>query len=363
MPNHFHFDKRLRACVVTALHIIAAMTSRLLGGLRPRDFLRRHWQKRPLFVPGALPGFGGVIERRALAALARRDDVESRIVERRGSRWETAHGPFPRFSFRPRNFTVLVSGVNLHVEAADALLRRFSFIPQARLDDVMVSYAAPGGGVGPHVDSYDVFLLQGPGRRRWTIPGASYLCNPGDLLYLPPGVRHDGVALDACYTYSIGFRAPRGAELGAAFLDWLHERGLPDATYRDPGLAPVGHPAHLPPEMLRFASAILRRIRWSSSDVEDFLGRYLSAPKPQLVFRPRPGRGSSIRLDPKTQLLYSGSRFFINGESFLLPSRDRQAMRELADRREIQAVRLAGQAGLVREWQLAGFVHRVGKNG
>jgi 50S ribosomal protein L16 3-hydroxylase len=325
--------------------------------MRPREFLRRHWQKRPLFVPGALPGFAGILERRALAALARRDDVESRIVERRGSRWDTLHGPFGEIIPKNRNWTLLVSGVNLHDEAADALLRRFSFIPQARLDDVMVSYAVPGGGVGPHIDSYDVFLLQGPGRRRWRVLGRTYLCNPGDLLYLPPGIEHDGVALDACYTYSIGFRAPRGAELGAAFLDWLHERGLPDAAYRDPGLAPVAHPARLPPEMLRYASAILGRIRWSGRDVEDFLGRYLSAPKPHVVFRPTRTQGSWARLDARTQLLYSSRAFFINGESFTVPSRHRAVLRELADQRGIEAARLAGSSGLVGEWHRAGYLH------
>ncbi len=339
------------------------MRSRLLGGLTAREFLRRYWQKRPLFVPGALHGFEGLIERRALAALARRDDVESRIVARRGERWDTEHGPFAGVSFRKRNFTLLVSGVNLHHDGADALLRRFSFLPQARLDDVMVSYAAPGGGVGPHVDSYDVFLLQGPGRRRWKVLGLTYVCSPGDLLYLPPGIEHDGVALEPCYTYSIGFRAPRGAELGAAFLDWLHERGLPEGRYRDTDLRPVAHPARLPPEMLRFASAILGKIRWSARDVEDFLGRYLTAPKPHVVFRRHGGRGARVRLDPKTQLLYSGARFFINGESFSLPRRYRAAMRELADRREIAAARLAGQAQLVREWRQAGYLQLVKTHG
>src|SRR5918994_6916140 len=227
------------------------MKSPLLGGLTARDFLRRYWQKRPLFVRDALPQFHGVVDARTLSGLAARDDVESRIVERRGKRRETAHGPFSvarSISLKP-NSTILVNGVNHHVPAADELLQRFAFVPQARLDDVMVSYATPGGGVGPHVDSYDVFLLQGAGRRAWRVANQRLVAQPGDLLYLPPGLRHDGVALERCFTYSIGFRAPRGAELGAAFLDWLHERGLPDARYRDPGLRPATKPARIPPEM------------------------------------------------------------------------------------------------------------------
>jgi 50S ribosomal protein L16 3-hydroxylase len=210
--------------------------SPLLGGLAPREFLRRYWQKRPLFVRGALPGFAGVVSRRALERLATRDDVESRIVERHRGRRQTRHGPFARVTLKETHSTLLVNGVNLHVPGADRLLQRFSFVPQARLDDVMVSYATPGGGVGPHVDNYDVFLLQGPGRRAWRVEDKRLVARPGDLLYLPPKLEHDGVALDACFTYSIGFRAPRGAELGSAFLDWLHERGLPEADYRDPGL-------------------------------------------------------------------------------------------------------------------------------
>ena len=328
----------------------------LLGALSPRAFLRRYWQKRPLFVPRALPQFRGVVELRQLAALAARDDVESRMVERRGNQWHTRHGPFPKQnSLKNRNHTLLVSGVNLHVAAADALLRRFAFIPQARLDDVMVSYATPGGGVGPHVDSYDVFLLQGPGRRRWRVCGNTYIANPGDLLYLPPGLEHDGVALEPCYTYSIGFRAPRGAELGAAFLDWLHERGMPDAVYRDPGLAPVVHPARIPSRMLSFTADLLSRIRWSRRDAADFLGRYLSQPKPHVVFKRSTGKGELVRLDPKTQLLYYGARFFINGESFSV--KHAQLVKELADRRQSDARRLAPLAGLIAEWQRAGYLH------
>jgi 50S ribosomal protein L16 3-hydroxylase len=345
------------------------MKSDLLGGLSPRAFLQRHWQKRPLFVRGALPGFIGFADAPALKALAARDDVESRTVERRGKAWNVLHGPF-RSGVRlsKTGSTLLVSGVNLHLAEADALLRRFDFVPQARLDDVMVSYATLSGGVGPHIDSYDVFLLQGAGRRRWRtwLPNGSfhkeYVAEAGDLLYLPPLWKHDGVALEDCYTYSIGFRAPRGAELAAAFLDWLHERGLPDAAYRDPGLAPAKKPAELPKEMVRFTKAVMGRISWNDKDVADFLGGYLSEPKAHVVFRPSARRslaGSLLRLDPRTQMLYSGSAFFMNGESFAVSKRDAPALKKLADRRHIESRFLARPplAGLISGWVRAGYAH------
>ena len=338
------------------------MKLRLLGDMTPRTFLRRHWQKRPLLVRDALPQFRGVVDWRLLRALAARDDVESRIVERRRNRWETLHGPFKKASLRKTNATLLVSGVNLHVRGADALLRLFSFVPQARLDDVMVSVATPGGGVGPHVDSYDVFLLQGPGRRKWTVwhskrKAFEWVAEPGDLLYLPPGWKHDGVALDPCFTYSIGFRAPRGAELAAAFLDWLHERGLPDARYRDPGLAPARNSAAIPPEMISYCEKTLQAIKWGRRDVSTFLGEFLTQPKAHVVFRPRRARGARLRLDEKSQLLYSGSDFFLNGDSVAVPARARAAMRELADRRVINVTRLAALAGLIGQWRRAGYLH------
>ena len=347
------------------------MKLRLLGNMTAREFLRRHWQKRPLLVRAALPRFRGVVDLSGLRALAARDDVESRIVERRGTRWETQHGPFKKASPRKTNATLLVSGVNLHVGAADALLRLFSFVPLARLDDVMVSYATPGGGVGPHADSYDVFLLQGPGRRRWKTwsPDGSvhgqYTLDTGDMLYLPPGWRHDGVALDPCYTYSIGFRAPRGAELGAAFLDWLHERGLPDARYRDPGLTPAARAAAIPSGMVSFCEKALKGIRWGRRDVTVFLGEYLSTPKPHVVFRPSKSRGAELSLDPKTQLLYSGNRFFINGESFVTSKSAAVRLKELAERRRMPTSRLAGAPlrDLISAWLRAGYAHLHPLNG
>ena len=370
------------------------MRERLLGGLSPRTFLRRHWQKRPLLVRGALPGLRGLHGERALAALAARDDVESRLVERRRGRWTVTHGPIAPARLRRAgriDWTLLVSGVNLYSAAADRLLRRFDFLPQARLDDVMVSYAVPGGGVGPHADSYDVFLLQGPGRRVWRlapprevalVEGAplrliadfeadeEILAEPGDLLYLPPGWAHDGVALDDCFTYSIGFRAPGGAELGAAFLDWLHERGLPERAYRDPGLRPSARGACIPARMLEHAAAALARLRWSRTDVADFLGEYLSAPKPHVAFTPRRralARPAFARrlasaeavLDRKTQLLYLGRRFYLNGAALAPRPAQRAPLAAFADARRIagRALLRGGLLELAHEWYQDGVLH------
>lgn len=371
------------------------MEEALLGGLSPQVFLRRHWQKRPLLVRRALPAFRGVIGKHALFALAARAEVESRLVERvkdrtgrGGRRWRVTHGPLPRTRLEragARNWTLLVNGVNHHNAAAEALLRRFAFIPQARIDDVMVSYAVPGGGVGPHFDSYDVFLLQGQGRRIWRLARArrfelvpeaplkliagfraeeELLLEPGDLLYLPPGWGHDGVALEHCFTCSIGFRAPRGAELAAAFLDHLHERGLPDAVYRDPGLRPAARPAEIGREMVDFAQMQMARIRWDRGDIEDFLGRFLSTPKPNIVFSPSkrifPGdmKNRTVRLHPQTQMLYRGARFFINGELLIPRPAQRPALANLADRRRAAGRTLAraGLGRLILEWHRCGYL-------
>jgi len=357
------------------------MHIRALGGLSAQDFLRRHWQKKPLLVRGALPGFRGVASREQLLRLAARPDVESRLVRRDGARWRVTHGPFARAALR-RNATLLVQGVNLHLAAADRLLRMFSFLPQARLDDVMVSWAAPGGGVGPHFDSYDVFLVQAAGRRVWRLQRArrwrlvqgaplkliegfaaeeEILAEPGDLLYLPPGWGHDGVALDDCLTCSVGLRTPQGEELAAAFLDFLHERGLPRAGYRDPDLRPARRSAEIPRRMVEHAATTLGRIRWHGADVASFLGRYLTTPKPHVVFAPpgRPLRRAEFRrrlrrghvaLDPKTQMLYRGARLYCNGEVFK-PSR---ALRALADRR--RALVHPALADLIYDWYLAGYL-------
>ncbi len=350
-----------------------------LGGLSAQEFLRHHWQKKPLLVRGALPGFRGVASRKQLLRLSARPDVESRLVRRAGARWKVVHGPLARTALQ-RNSTLLVQGVNLHLDAADRLLRMFSFLPQARLDDVMVSWAAPGGGVGPHFDSYDVFLVQGAGRRVWRLqrprrwrlvdgaplklidgfsPDEEILAEPGDLLYLPPGWGHDGVALEECFTCSIGLRAPQGEELAAGFLDYLHERGLPSSQYRDPGLRPAARSGEIPRAMVQHTARTLSRIRWSRSDAGRFLGRFLTTPKPHVVFKApaKPltraafARRKAVVLDAKTQLLTSGNYSHCNGEEYVTAP----ALRALADRR--RALVRTAQADLFYEWYLAGYLH------
>jgi len=371
-----------------------AVRNLLLGGLSPRRFLARYWQKRPLLVRGALPGFRDLIDDAGLARLVARDDVESRLVEHRRGRWTLTHGPLSAARLRrarDADWTVLVSGLNLHLPAAERLLRRFDFVPQARLDDVMVSVAPAGGGVGPHEDAYDVFLLQGRGRRRWRlcrprrfdfVRGAplrlienfeaeeELLTEPGDLLYLPPGWGHDGVALEPCLSYSIGFRAPRGEELAAAFLDWLHARGLPQARYRDRELQPSPHPARVPTAMIDYACDTLAGIRWTRAEVGRFLAEYLSTPKPQVVFAP-PRRALSpaafaarlrrawVVLDARTQILVLRATLFVNGESLDLPPAQRRALSALADARRLEGARLARAAlsDLLYAWYREGYLH------
>ena len=342
----------------------------LLGGLTAAQFLSQFWQRKPLLVRDAISNFKGPVQAPELLALAMRADVESRIVSRARGKWKVSEGPFSRAAMEraPRSqWTILVQGLNLEVPAADRLMRLFRFLPHARLDDVMVSYALPGGGVGPHVDSYDVFLLQGEGRRRWSIakrydsalvPGAplrilkrfsaerEWVLGPGDMLYLPPGWAHDGVAIDRCFTYSIGLRAPSRGEIAREFLGFLQERAAFDRLYADRGAVPARHPGSIPGAMVEHATAAVEKIRWNRRDVSRLLGTYLSEPKPHVVFfRPRrplaPARFAArlralgLRLDARTRMLFRGADFFVNGERFGATARGRRALARLADERSL----------------------------
>ncbi|HEV8646581.1 MAG TPA: cupin domain-containing protein [Burkholderiales bacterium] len=366
----------------------------LLGGLSASSFLRRHWQKNPLLIREAIPGFDGIVDFRAMVELAGRDDCESRLLLRSGRRWAVERGPFAsRYLLRlpQRNWTLLVQGVNLFLPAARHLLSRFDFIPYSRLDDLMVSYAPPGGGVGPHLDSYDVFLLQGPGQRRWKVgwqndltlvdgaplkilrsfvPQGACVVGPGDMLYLPPGFAHDGVAVDACYTCSIGFRAPSHQELVSQFLVFLEERLNPSGRYEDPDLATQVHPARIGSEMIAQVQRTLGSIRWNRGDVAEFLGAYLTEPKPQVLFSPprnplalkafqRSARKRGLELALPAQMLYSGSRLFINGESLAINASEARPLRALADARRLagpKVPRSGTAAEALYRWYRSGYI-------
>jgi 50S ribosomal protein L16 3-hydroxylase len=365
-----------------------------LGGLTPAGFLRRHWQKKPLLARGALEEFAGIVQPATLFALAERDDLESRLVQRQGQRWQVRYGPFrPReFGRLPRaGWTLLVQEVNHALPAAQQLLDKFAFIPYARLDDLMVSYAPRGGGVGPHFDSYDVFLLQGEGQRRWRVsrqrdlalvdgaplkilrrfrPSREWILGPGDLLYLPPRCAHEGTALSDCITYSIGFRAPGAQEIGTRFLEFLQDELRLDGIYEDRGLKPARHPARLADELVRKLCRMLRRIRWSDGAAVRFLGCYLTEPKSHVVFarphRPVTERAFAarvarrgVRLSAPTRMLFRGAELYINGEAHRAAAFGARRLARLADRRWLPA-----RAGLDREslgllfrWYRAGYVN------
>jgi 50S ribosomal protein L16 3-hydroxylase len=363
----------------------------LLGGLSPAAFMRRHWQKKPLLIRQAVPGVVPPADRAALVALAQRDDVESRLVVRDGARWTLRRGPLPRRAMPPfarKNWTVLVQGVDRHVDAAHALLARFRFVPDARLDDLMISYATDGGGVGAHVDSYDVFLLQVHGRRRWKVgrvadatptpglplailaaftPQFDWLLEPGDMLYLPPGWGHDGTAEGECITCSVGFRTDAAVPLADALIQRLAEAPPEQGDgprYRDPGQPAVAHPAQLPPGLVDFAVDALRRRVADRGEIGHALGTLLSEPHRDAVFASTGGAPEGgVRLDRATRMLYDRGALYVNGEHYHAAGRDAALLRRLADTRRLGAAQWAALGadarGIVEQWMEDGWLHAL----
>ncbi|WP_353234484.1 cupin domain-containing protein [Diaphorobacter ruginosibacter] len=340
----------------------------LLGGMSPARFMRSHWHKKPLLVRQAIPGFEAPIPRAALFELASRDGVESRLIQQRKSGWSLKHGPFQRRALPPlgtREWTLLVQGVDLHDAAGRALLDEFRFVPEARLDDLMISYATDGGGVGPHFDSYDVFLLQAHGKRRWRIgrqrdpslvegmpvkilanfePEEEYVLEPGDMLYLPPRWAHDGIAEGECMTYSIGFRSAQRDELARETLLRIADAlGEADASpiYRDPRQEAVEAPGRVPLALQEFAREGVLRALAKSQVLERALGEALTEPKGNVWFDPPSDepdlRQLGVTLDRRSRMMYDERHVYLNGESYLASGRDATLMRRLADQRQLSA--------------------------
>lgn len=270
-------------------------------------FLRGTWQKRPLLIRNAWREWFNPLEPDELAGLACAAEVESRLVRQPGpGRWELEHGPFDGERFADLGgcpWTLLVQAVDHHVPAVAALIEPFRFLPDWRIDDVMVSYAADGGGVGPHFDQYDVFLVQGLGRRRWRIgrrcddtarllphdglrlladfePVEEWVLEPGDMLYVPPGFAHDGVAVgDDCMTYSIGFRAPSRGDLVSAWADHVLDTLGEDDRYTDPALGAEAHPGEISAAALTRLQDMVLGALADPAAFASWFGEYVTAPK------------------------------------------------------------------------------------
>ena len=363
----------------------------LLGGLSAAQFMRSHWQKKPLLVRQAIPGFVPPVARAALFDLAAQDGVESRLVQNIDGVWKLQSGPMGRRSLPPLkhpHWTLLVQGVDLHSDPVHALMQQFRFVPDARLDDVMISYASDGGGVGPHFDSYDVFLLQAHGKRRWRIgrqkdltlrddlplkilaqfePEEEHVLEPGDMLYLPPGWAHDGIAEGECMTYSVGFRVPERADLAQELLirlgDEDDEGCAKPVLYRDGKQPAVEQPAEIPATLHAFAREALERALAEPHALERALGEYLTEPKANVWFEPGDARAmmEQVVLDRRTRMMYDAEHIFINGESYRAAGADAKLMRQLADLRVLSPQALArasdGALELLSVWCADGWAH------
>ena len=346
------------------------MNKQLLGGISPDVFLRDFWQKRPLLVRNAVPDFTGLISPEDLFTLAGDEGVQARLVRQKKAGWDLQFGPFSATTFKPKRdkspWTLLVQELNHYLPDATTLLQQFDFIPHARLDDLMVSYAPAGGGVGPHFDSYDVFLLQGHGHRRWQIsaqqdltlvdgaplrilrnftPEQEWVLNPGDMLYLPPQYAHNGIAEDECMTYSIGFRAPTTQEVATQFLVHMQDKLTLAGRYTDPDLSLQTHPAEMSVAMLAQWSAMIAQAQWGQADVVEFAGCYLTEPKSHVYFLtpevPLSQRAfvtkvkkQGISLSPPSRMLLHQQQFYINGERVMLAGCDAELIK-LADTRKL----------------------------
>ncbi|MFS0826829.1 ribosomal protein uL16 3-hydroxylase [Pseudomonas phoenicis] len=278
----------------------------LLGGLTAREFLRDYWQKKPLLVRQAFSDFESPIDPDELAGLALEDEVESRLVLEHGERpWELRRGPFAEEAFADlpeRDWTLLVQAVDQFVPEVAELLEHFRFLPSWRIDDVMISYAAPGGSVGPHFDNYDVFLLQGHGKRNWKLgqmcdsdsalldhadlriladfeQSEEMVLEPGDMLYLPPRLAHYGVAEDACLTYSVGFRAPSAAEVLTHFTDFLSQFLPDEARYSDADAQPVSDPHQIQHDALDRLKALLAEHMGDERLLLTWFGQFMTEPR------------------------------------------------------------------------------------
>lgn len=355
------------------------MTAFFNTGLTQQQFLEQYWQKKPLLIRQAFPGFKSPITPDELAGLAYEAEIESRLIIEKGieADWQVRHGPFTDddFASLPKShWTLLVQDVDKHLPETQSLLTPFNFIPNWRRDDLMISYAPIHGSVGPHIDGYDVFLLQGLGNRHWQVTEAmldkpellkdidlqilaefkfehDWVLEPGDMLYLPPHFGHHGVALNDCMTFSIGFRAPKQAEAMDAVLNELLEQGLAKQHYSDPNLQPVQHGHEIGAQALDNLKQLLHQtiddadpylvtilgklVTETKRSLENITDELLSEPITKNEIAVQFQRGNHLLKSPYHRFAWSeqgaGGQIFVAGEVYQLTQCSRENLIMLTD--------------------------------
>ena len=311
------------------------VSSPILGDISADKFLTEYWQKKPLLIRNAIKDFSPPIDGNELAGLSLEEEIESRLVI--GDNWNVEHGPFSEQRFQQlgdRGWTLLVQAVNLWVPEVAELLNSFSFLPAWRIDDIMVSYATDGGSVGPHFDNYDVFLIQGAGRRKWSVGDMCDKASPliphndlriladcnfnnewivesGDMLYLPPHYSHYGVAIGSCTTFSIGFRAPSAAEILDDLTTELISQNKLSDYLKDPPLQPQMVDQAIPKAYIRQIRDLINE-SLNDDALMQWFASYMTRPKyPHLTDITGELRRAHIELAGKKP-----STYFKNGEPY-----------------------------------------------
>ena len=316
------------------------MQTNPLGDISLDHFLSEYWQKRPLLIRNALPDIISPISADELAGLACEQDVESRIIINLHEDWQLQHGPFDEniFSELPAsNWTLLVQAVDHYIPEASRLMEQFNFIPQWRIDDLMVSYACKQGGVGAHYDNYDVFLIQTQGQRLWEIGGAyddssplkenlpvkilerftaeaSWIVNPGDILYLPPGIGHSGVAQsNDCITCSVGFRAPSYNDILHEYTDYLGQELSESMRFSDKNIKRQINSGEIDHDVLTQLHTIIKEQLQNKDKLQDWFGCYITTPKYEIAsYFNNEEPVTTSRLDELTEKLTNGQQLYRN---------------------------------------------------
>ncbi|XQW86739.1 JmjC domain-containing protein [Thalassotalea piscium] len=341
------------------------------GDLTPETFLKEYWQKKPLLIKQALPHFQGTIDANELAGLAMEQEIESRIISQdQDKNWQVAHGPFEDFEqFGEANWTLLVQAVNNWSKDTDALINLFTFIPRWRIDDVMVSFSTPNGGVGPHLDQYDVFILQGEGKRRWQVgapdksltdliphpdlkqvseftPIIDEITEAGDLLYIPPNHPHNGISIENSLNFSVGFQAPSKQDLWSGFADRLIDDNLGEERFGDPSRTVTTTPELLASEDIADLKSFMESQLQNGVFFTEFIGRHLTQSHhtlelliPMEAFTDEQVKGfttdETIQFVPVSGIKslivdQPESILFINGDSFQLSESTMELGKQLA---------------------------------